>query len=169
MASVLAKIEDGAAVLTALRQVRDEVTGAATTSSGVLDIIIRQFCSESRFACDRCGARVRQAMGGEAQGNHQDWRHRRIPRLPPVFPEAGGVIPISTGAENAVRLMTAHVAKGLEFNHVFIIRANSNSFPSSYKEPLVDFPRELQGAGSMPRSTTRNCAGRKSAACSMLP
>ena len=46
--------------------------------------------------------------------------------------------------------MTAHVAKGLEFNHVFIIRANSNSFPSSYKEPLVDFPRELQGAGSMP-------------------
>ena len=59
------------------------------------------------------------------------------------------MIPISTGAENAVRLMTAHVAKGLEFNHVFIIRANSNSFPSSYKEPLVDFPRELQGAGSI--------------------
>ena len=45
--------------------------------------------------------------------------------------------------------MTAHVAKGLEFNHVFIIRANSNSFPSSYKEPLVDFPRELQGAESI--------------------
>jgi DNA helicase-2/ATP-dependent DNA helicase PcrA len=45
--------------------------------------------------------------------------------------------------------MTAHVAKGLEFNHVFIIRANSNSFPSSYKEPLVDFPRELQSAGAI--------------------
>ena len=63
------------------------------------------------------------------------------------FRDAGGVIPISTGDEDAVRLMTAHAAKGLEFNHVFIIRANSNSFPSSYKEPLVEFPRELRGAG----------------------
>ena len=82
------------------------------------------------------------------------------------FRTAGGVIPISTGTENAVRLMTAHVAKGLEFNHVFIIRANSNSFPSSYKEPLVDFPRELQGAGSDSlTSMTRKYVGRKSVGC----
>jgi ATP-dependent exoDNAse (exonuclease V) beta subunit len=51
--------------------------------------------------------------------------------------------------ENAVRLMTAHVAKGLEFEHVFILRANSNSFPCSYKEPLVSFPRELHDADSI--------------------
>ena len=45
------------------------------------------------------------------------------------FREAGGVIPLSSNDEDAVRLMTAHSAKGLEFPHVFIIRANSNSFP----------------------------------------
>ena len=45
--------------------------------------------------------------------------------------------------------MTAHAAKGLEFSHVFIIRANSNSFPSSYKEPLIEFPRELHDPGSI--------------------
>ena len=51
--------------------------------------------------------------------------------------------------------MTAHAAKGLEFNHVFILRANSNSFPSSFKESLVDFPREFQGASRFRISTTR--------------
>ena len=45
------------------------------------------------------------------------------------FREAGGVIPLSSNDEDAVRLMTAHSAKGLEFPHVFILRANSGSFP----------------------------------------
>ena len=43
VASVLTKIENGAAVLNALQEVRDEVIRAATTSSGVLNIIIRRF------------------------------------------------------------------------------------------------------------------------------
>jgi DNA helicase II / ATP-dependent DNA helicase PcrA len=43
-----------------------------------------------------------------------------------------------------VRLMTAHAAKGLEFDHVFILRANSPSFPSSYKQALFEFPKELR-------------------------
>ena len=50
-------------------------------------------------------------------------------------------------SENAVRLMTVHGAKGLEFPHVFILRANSNSFPCSYKETLVAFPKDLRDAG----------------------
>src|SRR5579872_4166521 len=45
--------------------------------------------------------------------------------------------------------MTAHSAKGLEFNHVFILRANSNSFPCSFKESLVEFPRELRDPDSI--------------------
>ncbi len=41
------------------------------------------------------------------------------------FREAGGVIPLaSNDDEDAVRLMTAHGVKGLEFPHVFILRAN---------------------------------------------
>ena len=50
--------------------------------------------------------------------------------------------------EDAVRLMTAHGAKGLEFPHVFILRATSGSFPASYRETLVEFPRELRDPDS---------------------
>src|SRR6185437_11047432 len=44
---------------------------------------------------------------------------------------------------NAVQLMTAHSAKGMEFKHVFVIRANSGSFPSNGREPLFEFPWAL--------------------------
>ncbi len=50
--------------------------------------------------------------------------------------------------EDAVRLMTAHGAKGLEFAHVFILRATSPSFPASYRETLVEFPGELRDPDS---------------------
>jgi len=148
--SVLAKIENGAAVLNALQQVRNEITRMPTSSSGVLNVIIRHFgLSRSSPAIaavlefvKRWEEKPKAITKTGDIGEFIDYLQ--------YFRTAGGVIPISTGAENAVRLMTAHVAKGLEFNHVFIIRANSNSFPSSYKEPLVDFPRELQGIRSIP-------------------
>jgi DNA helicase-2/ATP-dependent DNA helicase PcrA len=149
MASVLAKIENGPDVLNALQQVREEVTRAGSMSSAVLSVIIRQFgLSRNSPAIvavldfvKRWEEKPKAITKTGEIGEFIDYLQ--------YFRTAGGVIPISTGAENAVRLMTAHVAKGLEFNHVFIIRANSNSFPSSYKEPLVDFPRELQGAESI--------------------
>jgi DNA helicase II / ATP-dependent DNA helicase PcrA len=48
-----------------------------------------------------------------------------------------------------VRLMTAHGAKGLEFPHVFILRATRGSFPASYRETLVEFPWELRDPDSV--------------------
>src|SRR5439155_2316656 len=45
---------------------------------------------------------------------------------------------------DAVRLMTAHAAKGLEFTEVFVLRVTSNSFPKHYKPPLFDLPAELR-------------------------
>ncbi|MGA8491900.1 MAG: UvrD-helicase domain-containing protein [Terriglobales bacterium] len=146
--SVLAKIENGPDVLNALQQVRDEVTRADASSSVVLSIIIRQ------FALSRTSPAIAAVLEFVKRWEEKPKAITRTGDIAEFidylqyFRTAGGVIPISTGAQNAVRLMTAHVAKGLEFNHVFIIRANSNSFPSAYKEPLVDFPRELQGAGS---------------------
>jgi len=50
------------------------------------------------------------------------------------FREAGGAICAPPAQHDAVRLLTAHGAKGLEWDHVFIIRANSGSFPSSSTE-----------------------------------
>jgi len=65
------------------------------------------------------------------------------------FPEArgGAVIEMPACDEadlDTVRLMTAHSAKGLEFEHVFILRANQNSFPTSFREKLFEFPQQLR-------------------------
>jgi DNA helicase-2/ATP-dependent DNA helicase PcrA len=64
------------------------------------------------------------------------------------YPEAGGVVAVPPGDEgpdpSVVQLMTAHAAKGLEFEHVFVLRANQNSFPTSFRERLFEFPLELR-------------------------
>jgi len=64
------------------------------------------------------------------------------------YPEAGGIVAVPTDDEgsdpNGVQLMTAHAAKGLEFDHVFILRANQNSFPTSFREKLFEFPQQLR-------------------------
>jgi len=59
--------------------------------------------------------------------------------------EAGGSVPaLERDATDAVQLMTAHAAKGLEFAHVFIIRVRTGSFPASYREVLFEFPQVLR-------------------------
>ena len=65
------------------------------------------------------------------------------------FREARGVIPLSSNDDDAVPLMTAHAAKGLEFSHVLILRANSGSFPLNYQEALIELPRELYDPDSI--------------------
>jgi RecB family exonuclease len=42
--------------------------------------------------------------------------------------------------------MTAHAAKGLEFDHVWVLRVTSNSFPMGYREPLFEFPAALRSS-----------------------
>jgi len=59
------------------------------------------------------------------------------------FVEANGKIELPRSSNDAVQLLTAHSAKGLEYRHVAIIRGSSTSFPCSYKEPLIAFPAEL--------------------------
>lgn len=65
------------------------------------------------------------------------------------YGEIGGKITLPEPDEtqpkrNAVQFMSAHGAKGLEFPHVFIIRATSQSFPSNYREDLFEFPQALR-------------------------
>jgi DNA helicase-2/ATP-dependent DNA helicase PcrA len=60
------------------------------------------------------------------------------------FQQAGGQINLEeeTGAD-AVQLMTVHAAKGLEFDHVFILRLTRGAFPSRARTHLFEFPDEL--------------------------
>jgi len=60
------------------------------------------------------------------------------------YVEAGGGIALPRTNDDAVQLLTAHAAKGLEFRHVAIIRGSSVSFPTPYHEPLIAFPPELR-------------------------
>lgn len=62
-----------------------------------------------------------------------------------LFREFGGTVPLEPrDDEDAVRLMTAHAAKGREFRHVYVLRASTHSFPLAYKEVLFEFPHALR-------------------------
>jgi superfamily I DNA/RNA helicase/RecB family exonuclease len=148
LSSVLERVEGGAEVLAAIDRARQEIYRRDAKGRGAMEIIAKE------FALDRASPLLQAALSFV-----QDWEKRKINKTIELeelvdylayFREAGGVIPLtSSESENAVRLMTVHGAKGLEFRHVFILRANSGSFPNNYKETLVAFPRELRDPDSV--------------------
>ena len=126
------RIEGGGAVLERVRQTRDDIAATGAKGRAAVDILVRDFAlnRDSRRAAR--GPRVCQRMGEKAIT-----KTREIAELLDYleyFREARGVIPLSSSDDDAVPLMTAHAAKGLEFPHVFILRANSGSFPLNYQE-----------------------------------
>jgi len=60
-----------------------------------------------------------------------------------VFEAGEGVNLGEPEVEDAVQLMTVHSAKGLEFEHVFVMRLSHRSFPSDKRRPVLEFPPEL--------------------------
>jgi DNA helicase-2/ATP-dependent DNA helicase PcrA len=148
LSSALDRVDGGAEVLSAVQRAREEIHRRETKARAALDVIVKQ------FALDAASPILQAALHFV-----EEWEKKKVNRSTELdelvdylgyFREAGGVIPLeSSETENAVRLMTVHGVKGLEFPHVFILRANSNSFPSSYKETLVAFPLELRDAESI--------------------
>ncbi|MFZ0738285.1 MAG: ATP-dependent DNA helicase [Candidatus Acidiferrales bacterium] len=60
------------------------------------------------------------------------------------FDEAGGDIFLDAErADDAVQLMTVHSAKGLEFQHVFLLQLCKGDFPARPRQPVFEFPPEL--------------------------
>ena len=147
IALVLSQIESGPAVLERVRQIRADLASVNAKGRAAVDILVRD------FSLDRTSRALKAVLefvsGWEQKAITKTGELGELLDYLEYFREAGGVIPLSSNDDDAVRLMTAHAAKGLEFAHVFIIRANSNSFPSSYKEPLIEFPRELHDPGSI--------------------
>src|SRR5258707_768408 len=65
------------------------------------------------------------------------------------FEQAGGAVCLEDDAPgDAVRLMTVHGAKGLEFPHVFVLRVNKNKFPQPERPRVFEFPAALMKEGA---------------------
>src|ERR1700757_4522755 len=148
LSSALDRVDGGAEVLGAVQRAREEIRRREAKARVALDIIVRQF--ELDATSPILQAALHFAEDWEKKKVNKNTELEEVVGSLTYFREAGGVIPMEAQeSENAVRLMTAHGAKGLEFPHVSILRANSNSFPCSYRETLVAFPKELRDADSL--------------------
>ena len=138
---VLAKIENGASVLEVVDRAHKEVEKDGLRALEVVKIVIRLFAISQtapvhaflKFVEDWHGKPVAEIGSAAEFLEYLD-----------LFGQARGAIPLPMTSDDAVRLLTAHAAKGLEFRHVAILRGSSNWFPCSYREPLVAFPPELR-------------------------
>jgi DNA helicase-2/ATP-dependent DNA helicase PcrA len=165
LSSALDRIEGGPEVAATVRRTRDEILGKQAKGRAAVDLIVKH------FALDASSPILQGALRFV-----EDWEKKKVNQTTELaelvdylelFREAGGVIPLHARdqagllsthdfptaphrePENAVRLMTVHGAKGLEFPHVLILRANSGSFPLYFKETLVAFPQELRDPDSI--------------------
>lgn len=59
------------------------------------------------------------------------------------FAQAGGQINLEQESGDAVQLMTVHAAKGLEFDHVFVLRLTQRGFPMAPRAAVLEFPEAL--------------------------
>jgi DNA helicase-2/ATP-dependent DNA helicase PcrA len=147
LASVLDGVAGGRAVLECVHQARDEVKQKQVKTRAALPIIGKHFRLD--LSSPILQAALKFAADWEVKPKTDTKELGEWIEYLGYLREAGGVIPMAAkDDEDAVRLMTAHGVKGLEFSHVFILRATSPSFPSSYRERLVELPRELRDPDS---------------------
>jgi DNA helicase-2/ATP-dependent DNA helicase PcrA len=77
------------------------------------------------------------------QPRSETQRLREFVEYMDYFEQAGGTINLDQDSGDAVQLMTVHAAKGLEFDHVYVLRLVQRGFPSGEKPRLFQFPTEL--------------------------
>ena len=146
LALLLSKVAGGAAVLAHVARVRSEISGKKSLAA------LRTIAN--RFRLNPESPAIAALLDFV-----QTWQEKPITTTGNLnelleylkyFREAEGVVLLkSEPGRDAVQLMTAHAAKGLEFEDVFILRVNSSSFPAPYREPLFELPQELRDSSSV--------------------
>jgi DNA helicase-2/ATP-dependent DNA helicase PcrA len=141
---VLGKLAGGPAVLEAVENAHREVDKDGVRADDAAKLVMR------RFSVQRSPLAITFLNFVEA------WQKKAIAETGSpsefleyldYFGQAGGTIPLPRSEDDAVQLLTAHAAKGLEYRHVAVIRASSTWFPTTYHEPLIAFPAELRRSG----------------------
>jgi DNA helicase-2/ATP-dependent DNA helicase PcrA len=87
-------------------------------------------------------ARLRQFIL-EWQPKSETRRLKELAEYLDYFEQANGQINLEEEHGDAVQLMTVHAAKGLEFDHVFVIHLVHGGFPAREKPRALEFPGEL--------------------------
>ena len=162
--AVLDKVAGGSEVVTALAEARHEMQHMQSQAAVACGIAMKQFGIAPSVEANgfaqflQCWSRKPRQVTG-------DGTLREFLEYLDYFIEANGTIadpetdeegtPATLQMElgktatpqqhdDVVRLLTVHAAKGLEFPVVFVIRIGTASFPSHYREDLVEFPAELR-------------------------
>ena len=139
--TVLGKLAGGPAVLQSVENVHREVRQDGTRADDAVKVVIQHFDLQ------------RSALVATFVKFVEEWHRKAIAEIGSpsefleyldYFGQARGTIALPRSSDDAVQLLTAHAAKGLEFRHVAIIRGSSVSFPTAYHEPLIAFPAELR-------------------------
>lgn len=147
LALALRQVEHGEAVLETLRHARQQIADSGAKGAKACKIVVRAFGLKENSPV--VAAILEFADRWKKKKTTQTGELAEFLEYLEYFRDArGGIWLPSNENDDAVRLMTAHSAKGLEFRHVFILRATTSSFPCSYKEPLVEFPHDLRHADS---------------------
>jgi len=148
--TLLSSVPGGEEVLRAVEEGRAQAQAVEMRAASVLEWAIGRF----GFNPENAGVKALRRFAGE-------WESKPITRTRQLaefldymkfLPEANGILPLRGKQEtppedgDAVRLMTVHAAKGLEFENVWVLRANSSSFPAHYSEPLFEFPQALRAS-----------------------
>jgi DNA helicase II / ATP-dependent DNA helicase PcrA len=140
-------------VLAKLKEAREFITQQKLGAEAALTYLVRQFDLPEDDPVVR--AILRFATAWEEKSFVHD------PSLPvfleylEFYQQGRGIIPLFTEAQmdelqrshpDAVQLMSVHVAKGLEFSHVWLLRVTSGAFPTYFKETLFEFPPALRNS-----------------------
>ena len=150
---VLSTMESGTRVLEAVRNAAEFLAAEKPVAAQALVYLVGQFGLAEGHPVVQ--AIFRFAATWEQKPFLTDLALSHFLQYLKHYVQGGGIIPLFSEEQvaelerqypDAVKLMTVHAAKGLEFEHVWLLRVNSGSFPTNFKAPLFEFPAELRGS-----------------------